>query len=69
MVIKSFIWNLLFSIMPLLFHMSYDALGFLLQNLLRVPEDLTNVLVGTHCVVEYDGLSYQRLILDVYGGN
>ena len=51
--------------MPLLFHMSYDALGFLLQNLFRVPEDLTNVLVGTHCVVEYDGLSYQRLILDV----
>ena len=30
-----------------------------------MPEDLTDVLVSTPCVVEYDGLPYPRLILGV----
>ena len=39
-------------------------LRFSLQNL-RVPEDMTDVLVDNHCVVEYDDLPYPGLILDV----
>ena len=39
--------------------------GFYYRTWLRVPEDLTNVLMSSHCVVEYDGIPYQRLILGV----
>ena len=65
LVTKISTYKILFPLCHFCFTCPKMLYGFYYRTWLRVPEDLTNVLMSSHCVFEYDGIPYQRLILGV----